>query len=389
LSEVIGFSPSGMKPFERGDRLHFLKKMDSALEYKLKKILGELKSKKGRHTELVSVYVPQGYDLNNIMTQVESERGTATNIKSTTTRKNVVDALERIIQFLKLYKKTPENGLVLFCGNVSERDGVQDLRIWSVEPPEPITTRLYRCDKEFITKPLEDLVTPKDVYGLVVIDNKTATIATLKGSNYSIVKKLTSGYHGKHRAGGQSHRRFERMIEEQSHEFKKRVAEVVAEAFMPLSKDFQGIVVGGPAATKEDFLEGDYLHHELRKKIIAVKDITYTDESGIRELIDAAKDDLSELEMVQHKKLMQRFMKELVEDGAVAYGLELENTLDAGAVDILLLSENLSPEEIDRLYEKAKVSNTKVEVISTDFEEGFQLWNTFKGKAALLRYKPR
>jgi peptide subunit release factor 1 (eRF1) len=73
----------------------------------------------------------------------------------------------------------------------------------------------------------------------------------------------------------------------------------------------------------------------------------------------------------------------------VAYGLELENTLDAGAVDILLLSENLSPEEIDRLYEKAKVSNTKVEVISTDFEEGFQLWNTFKGKAALLRYKPR
>ncbi|MFH1126109.1 MAG: peptide chain release factor aRF-1 [Candidatus Altiarchaeota archaeon] len=361
--------------------------MDSASEYRLKRILGELKSKKGRHTELVSVYTPQDYDLNNIMSQIESERGTATNIKSTTTRKNVVDALERLIQFLKLYRKTPENGLALFCGNVSEREGVQDLRLWSVEPPEPITTRLYRCDKEFITQPLEDLVAPKDIYGLIVIDNKTATIATLKGNSYTIVKKLTSGYHGKHRAGGQSHRRFERIIDEQSHEFKKRVAEVVTETFMPITKDFRGFIVGGPAATKEDFLEGDYLHHELKKKIIAVKDITYTDESGIRELIESAKDDLGELEMVQHKKLIQRFMKSLVEDGSIAYGAELERALDAGAVEVLILSDKLSPEEIDRLYEKAKLSSTKLEVVSTEFEEGFQLWNTFKGKAALLRYR--
>lgn len=361
--------------------------MDSAVEYKLKRLLNELKGKRGRHTELITVYVPKDYSLNHIMNQLESERGTATNIKSTSTRKNVVDALEKLIQFLKLYKKTPENGLALFCGNVSERDGVQELKVWGIEPPEPITTRLYRCDKEFITQPLEDLVTPKDVYGLIVIDNKTATIATLKGSNYNIIKKLTSGYHGKHRAGGQSHRRFERIIQEQSHEFKKRVAKIVGEAFMPLTEDFKGLVVGGPAATKEDFLEGDYLHHELKKRIIAVKDITYTDESGIRELIDAAKDDLSELEMVQHKKFMQRFMKQLVEDGPIAYGPELDNALDAGAIDVLLLSDKLRPEEIDELYEQAKQSGTKVEIVSSEFEEGFQLWDTFKGKAALLRYK--
>jgi len=361
--------------------------MDSAVEYRLKRILDELKGKRGRHTELVSVYIPKDYDLNGVVNQIEGERGTATNIKSTNTRKNVVDALERLIQFMRLYKKTPENGLALFCGNVSERDGVQDLRLWSVEPPEPITTRLYRCDKEFITKPLEDIVTPKDVYGLLVIDNKTATMATLKGNNYNIVKKLTSSYHGKHKAGGQSHRRFERMIEEQSHEFKKRVSDVLTETFMPVSKDFRGFIVGGPAATKEDFLEGEYMHHELRKRILAVKDITYTDESGIRELIDAAKDDLSELEMVHHKKLMQRFMKQLVEDGPVAYGIDLERALDAGAVDVLMASDKLSPEEIDRLYEKTKQSSAKLEVISSEFEEGFQLWNTFKGKAALLRYK--
>ncbi|MCX6695932.1 MAG: peptide chain release factor 1, partial [Candidatus Altiarchaeota archaeon] len=132
--------------------------MDSHDEYKLKKIIRELKGKRGRHTELISIYVPAGYDLNNIVSQVASEQGTATNIKSTSTRNNVVDALERTLQHLRLFKSTPKNGLIVFCGNIAEREGVQDIKVWSIEPPEPITTRLYRCDKEFILEPLEQMV---------------------------------------------------------------------------------------------------------------------------------------------------------------------------------------------------------------------------------------
>lgn len=356
--------------------------------HKFRKLVRELKSKRGRHTELISVYIPKGYDLNNIIGQLSSEQGTATNIKSTSTRKNVVDALEKTIQYLRLYKRTPDNGLMIFCGNVSEREGVQDLRLWAIEPLEPLAMRLYRCDQEFITQPLEDLITPKDVYGLIAIDNKVATIAILKGDRYTIVKKMTSGYTGKHRAGGQSHRRFERIIREQSHEFKVRVGEHATEVFMPSIKDLRGIVVGGPAGTKDDFLDGDYLHHELKKKIIAVKDITYTDESGIRELINESKDDLKDVEIVRHKTLIQRLLQGIVSDeGAIAYGEDVDKTLDSGAVEILLLSDKLDEDKIDAYYEKAKATGAQVEVVPIDFEEGFQLWNTFKGKAALLRYK--
>jgi len=361
--------------------------MDSHQEYKLKKLIRELASKRGRHTELITVYVPAGFDLNNIISQLSNEQGTASNIKSTSTRKNVTDGLERAIQKLRLYKKTPPNGLALFSGNVSEREGAQDLQVWDVEPPEPVTTRIYRCDKEFVLEPLIKLVTPSDVYGLIAIDNRTATIATLKGDNIQVLKTLSSGYSGKHRAGGQSHRRFERLIEEQSHEFKKRVASHAEKAFSGDLKSLRGIVVGGPAATKDGFLEGDYLNHELKKKIIAVKDITYTDESGIRELVDKSREDLAGVEMVRHKNIMQRFMQSLVGDGAVAYGPDVEAALTAGAVDTLLLSEKLGDEEIDQLYERAKEGGSTVEIIADDFEEGFQLWNTFKGKAAILRYK--
>ncbi len=361
--------------------------MELKEKFKLKKIIKELKSKQGKHTELISVYIPQGYDLSNVLNQLAEEKGTASNIKSKTTRKNVMDALEKTIQHLRLFKNTPVNGLAVFCGNVSEREGVQDLKLWSVEPFEPINIRIYRCDQKFVTEPLEALVTPKDVYGLIAIDNKEATIATLKGDHYNILKKLTSGYHGKHRAGGQSQRRFERVIRQESHEFKVRVAEYAENSFLPIIKELKGIIIGGPAGTKDDFFEGDYLHHELKKKIIAVKDITYTNESGIRELIDKSQDILKGVEMVRHKTLMQRFMKELVSDGNFSYGDDVYKALEMGAVEILLLSENLDDETIDKLYEFAKSTNARVEIVSDDFEEGFQLWNTFGGKAALLRFK--
>ncbi|MBU0761572.1 MAG: peptide chain release factor aRF-1 [Candidatus Altiarchaeota archaeon] len=361
--------------------------MDSHQEYQLKKLVKELKKVSGRHTELISVYVPSGYDLNNVIGQIASEQGTATNIKSKTTRKNVVDALEKTLQHLRLYTRTPPNGLMVFCGNISEREGVQNLKVWGIEPPEPINQRLYRCDKEFITSPLEELVTPKDAYGLIAVDNKTATIATLKGTNYTIHKKLTSGYSGKHRAGGQSARRFERLIEEESHNFKKRIGDAVNEIFLQVLKDIRGIVIGGPAATKEDFIDGAYMNHEIKKKIIAVKDITYTDESGIRELINAAENDLKEVEMVRQKAQIQKFMKYLIEDGPIAYGPDLQKALDQNAIDTLLLSYNLPEEDIESLYEQAIRQGAKVEIVSDEFEEGYQLGNTFKGKAAILRYK--
>lgn len=361
--------------------------MESREKYHLKKIINELKSVQGRHTELISVYIPAGFDINNIIGQISNEQGTASNIKSKTTRKNVVDALEKVLQHLRLFKQTPKNGLAVFCGNASERDGVQDLKLWSIEPPEPISVRIYRCDQNFVTEPLEDLITVKDVYGLITIDNKEATIATLKGDRYNIVKSLTSGYHGKHRAGGQSQRRFERIIREESHEFKIRVGESANTKFLPEIKNLKGIIIGGPAGTKYDFVDGDYLNHELKKKIIAVQDTTYTDESGIRELIGKSQDILADVQIVRHKTLIQRFMHGLVSNGNVAYGDDVQKALDLGAVHILLLSEKLSEDVIDKFYESAKITGADVEIVPADFEEGFQLWNTFGGKAALLRFK--
>ena len=97
--------------------------MDLKNKLKLKKFITTLSAIKGQHTELVSVYIPQGYDLNKVINHLEQEQQTASNIKSKSTRLRVQSALERIIRHLRLFKKTPDNGLVAFAGNTFSAEG--------------------------------------------------------------------------------------------------------------------------------------------------------------------------------------------------------------------------------------------------------------------------
>lgn len=351
--------------------------------------MGTLKKCRGRHTELISVYIPPSTAIEKVINQLAQEQGTASNIKSKATRKNVMDALEKIIQHLRLYPQTPKHGLAVFCGNISPNEGQQDIELWAIEPGEPVSVKMYRCDQTFVTEPLSKMLAPKSAYGLIAIDNKTATIGLLKGDRYDILDKLTSGYSGKHRAGGQSHRRFERLIDEESHNFKKRIGEHANNLFLPHIQDMSGIIVGGPAATKEEFVDGEYINHEIKKKIVAVKDITYTDESGIRELVNESQDVLRDVEATKHREIIQRFMHNLVKNpGLVVYGREeVVKALGLGAVETLLLSENLDEGEIDDLIDRAEATGTQVEIISDEFEEGNQLWVAFGGAVGILRFR--
>ena len=75
----------------------------------LRKLVKELKSYKAPHTEFVTVYIPQGYEMFKIIQHLAEEQGTASNIKSSSTRKNVQDALEKMVQHLRGFQKTPPN----------------------------------------------------------------------------------------------------------------------------------------------------------------------------------------------------------------------------------------------------------------------------------------
>ncbi len=351
----------------------------------LKKFVKNLKDQKAMHTEFVSVYVPSGYDLNKIIAHLQDEQGTASNIKSRSTRQNVQDALERMIQRLRLVKKTPPNGLAIFAGNVASMDGKTDIQVWDIEPPEPMNIRIYRCDKNFVTEYLEEFLHAHNSYALVVLDRRDATLAYLKGKSINVVKKTHSEVPGKFRAGGQSAQRFSRLREGAVIQHFKKVAEHMKEEF--LESDIKGIILGGPGTTVNDFMNKDYLTGDLKKKIVGTKDLSYTGEDGLQELLDKSQDLLANEEIADEKKIMQEFFSILGKEiEKVAYGKDdVEKALRMGAVDTLLLSEDIDDKIIEKFSEEAESMSSNVEIISTETREGVQL-KQMGGIAAILRY---
>ncbi|MHC1611472.1 MAG: peptide chain release factor aRF-1 [Candidatus Methanospirareceae archaeon] len=361
--------------------------MDQTKKYEFRKVLEELRKKSGRGTELVSVYIPPDKQISDVTSQLRDEHGQAMNIKSKITRTNVQSSLESILAKLK-YVSVGENGLVIFCGAVDKGGDKTEIETFIVEPPERIYSYIYHCDSSFFLKPLEELVEEKEKYGLLVLDKREATIGILSGKVVESVKHLTSSVPGKIRKGGQSAQRFQRLREIATEDFYKRIGEHASQIFLQI-KDLKGIIIGGPSPTKDDFIKGSYLHYELQNKIIGKFDVAYTDESGLYELVDAASDALEGLDLMREKKLMARFMKFVANDETmVAYGEEeVKKSLEQGAVETLLVSEELDAEFVRELVEEAELTGANVEFISGESEEGAQLKRAFGGVAALLRYR--
>ena len=234
---------------------------------------------------------------------------------------------------------------------------------------------------------------------------------------------------GKHRQGGQSAQRFERLIEEAAHFF-KRATEHACSYWLPHLENIQAIIIGGPGATKDYVVRNEYFHHEIFKKIAKTHfDVGYSNESGIRELVDNAGDLMGEIELDSERQIANRFLSELIKSQPKAtYGEQmLRHALEQGAVDTLLISESkkskkiklnctkcgqeweaplyeskvlrkcpscgsthesheIIPSVVDELIGMAKGSNSEVKFISSDTEEGAQLLHGFGGLAAILRY---
>ncbi len=406
--------------------------------FRLKKTLMTLANKEGRGTELISVYVPPGKQISDVINTLRDEYGTASNIKSTTTRKNVMEAIVKVQQRLKLFKEAPENGLVIFCGAIPQNGaGSERIETYVIIPPEPIHIWLYRCDARFHTEYLQEMLREKETYGILLIDSSGATLATLQGRRLEIVREMSSGVPGKTRAGGQSARRYERLREMRLQQYFTRVGEHANEIFLPI-ENLKGLILAGPGPTKYDFEKGDYLNYMLKNKVIDVIDTAYVEEQGVKEVVERAPEVMRKVRYIEERKIMQQFLYEVGHDtGKITYGEEeVRRALESGAVSTLLLSEGLDMSRvtvkctacgyqeqhtvknqvlmsfeqnltgkpcprckapalslvdkedlIDDFARLAEYTNAEVEIISTETEEGQMLKNSFGGVAAILRFK--
>ncbi len=408
----------------------------SVKQHKLRKLIAYLSDKQGRGMEFVSLYIPREKSIDEMVAFLKCESDSAA-AKSESVKDRLQNALKNVIQHLKLQTEIPENGLAIFAGTfvANNLDG-EGLNVEEIVPPEPITTYLYEVDNHFHLEPLREMLRTQKVVGLIVMDSKEASFGILNGERLELIQDITSGVPGKSGKGGSSQRRYERERDMEVTYFFHRVAEHAAKAFLENHK-VTALIVGGPGQTKQDFVNGDYLHYELKNAFLGAVDTQYTGKEGVREVLAKSSETIRNMCAPEEKMVVQRLLAEIAKQGALAiYGLDLVlSALKKGEVEVALVTDTTdmievvalckkceltkaeivnvkmkaqtiqkmisSPCErcraveyafeekdmIDVLEDAASRTNAAVEVISTESEEKAKL-TALGGFAAILRYRP-
>ena len=329
-----------------------IEKQDSVKLYKIRKTLEEISRKSGRGTELITVYIPKGKQLHEIISALQQEQGTADNIKSDLTRTHVVDSLGKVIQRLKLYKKTPDRGLVMFCGALPPEEGgplgSEVVKVWEIDPPKDLKQYLYRCDDHFHVDILKNMLKDDHLIGFLAIDAKDAGWGLMFGDKIEVLSQTGSGVAGKHRQGGQSAKRFQKLREMELTFFYNRVADTTREFFIDIYS-IKGLIISGPGPTKEDFVNGNYLEYRLQNMIINTIDASYAGSEGVREAFAKSSEILGDFRMMEEKRLVEDLFREInSHSGKGSYGLqEIIGYLKNNVVKTLIITDNTDMHRVE------------------------------------------
>lgn len=360
--------------------------------WKTKRLLKTLKDARGAGTSMISIILPPKEMLSKAMKLLTEEYGTASNIKSRVNRLSVQSAIKSAQEKLKLYSKTPKNGLSIYAGTIviNERE---KFICYGIEPIKPINTSLYLCDSRFH---VEDLLYQFDddvKYGFVIIDGHQSLFATLQGNVKTVLQNMNVDLPKKHGRGGQSSVRFARLRLERRLAYVKKVAEICTLLFLSDEKpNVEGLILGGHTDLKHEMRE--FLEYRLKDKVLKTVDTNYGGENGLNEAIELSADILKDVRFAKEKLTLKNFFDEMTFDTG-KYCFTLKNTLsmlEMGAIETLIVYENCEEKYNDELFvdwiaENYKNYRCNLDFVSDKTGEGVQFVEGFGGIGGILRYK--
>jgi peptide chain release factor subunit 1 len=403
-------------------------------QWRIRKLIKSLEAARGSGTSMISLIIPPKDQVVQVNKMLAEEVGTASNIKSRVNRLSVLSAITSAQQKLKLFSKTPPNGLVVFVGTIMTDEGKEKKVSIDFEPFKPVNNFLYLCDSRFHTEDLKYLLESEDKFGFIVFDGSSCLYGTVQGSQRDVLHKFTVDLPKKHGRGGQSSVRFARLRVEKRHNYLRKVAELATTFFISNDRpNVVGLVLAGSAEFKNDLAQSDMFDPRLAAVLLKIVDVSYGGENGFNQAIELSADTLKGVKFVQEKKIITKYFEEVALDtGKVCYGIQdTLKALDMGAVELLLVYEGLElsrvviknphndevvthfltpqEEKQDKFFRDAATGNelvvvertpltewlalnyksfgTKLEFVTNKSQEGAQFVKGFGGIGGLLRYK--
>merc|ERR1719394_2148784 len=234
---------------------------------------------------MISLIVPPKDDINRINKMLSEEQSTATSIKSRVNRLSVLSAITSTQQRLKRYNRTPNNGLILYCGEIITDEGKEKKVTIDFEPFKPINTTMYLCDNKFHTEDLAELLESDDKFGFLIMDGNGSLYGTVSGNHREVLHKFSVELPKKHGRGGQSALRFARLRLEKRHNYVRKVSEIATQCFVTDAKpNISGLIIAGSADFKTELTTCDLFDQRLEKILMKpMLDIAYGGENGFNQ----------------------------------------------------------------------------------------------------------
>ena len=334
---------------------------NSVKQHKLRKLIASLSDKQGREMEFISLYIPREKSIDEVVAFLKCESDGAVN-KSESVKDRLQDALKNVIKHLKLQKEIPENGLAMFAGTFAANNlEGEGLNVEEIVPPEPLSAYVYEVDNHFRLEQLREMLRNQKIVGLVALDSKEASFGIANGERLELIENITSGIPGKSGKGGSSQRRYERERGMAVTYFFHRVAEHAAKAFLE-DHQVMALIVGGPGTTKHDFLNGDYLHYELKNAVLGTVDTQSAGKEGLKEVLVKSAETIKNMCAPEEKIIVQRLLAEMTKQDTLAiYGLDpVLNALEKGEVEVALVTDNTDTIEVVALCKKCELSRSMI-----------------------------
>jgi len=192
---------------------------------------------------------------------------------------------------------------------------------------------LMIVDSSPYLRPLARLQDEWESFTLLLISSNYAKIFSVSMGKVERTKKLSADIMNKHKKGGWSQARFNRLRRGAIHAFFSEV-----EGALQKRAD-ERIILAGPGQAKLQFRE--MLPKNLKDNVVDIIDIDINDEV---ELVKKSKHIISEKEELKSQEAVKLLKAEILKDGLAAYGIK--ETLDAvrnGQVELLLVEKNYTP----------------------------------------------
>ncbi len=170
--------------------------------------------------------------------------------------------------------------------------------------------------------------------GLILMNTNRVKMFVLYQEKLIPRKKLSEDILNRHKKGGWSQARFQRIRKEEIKSFMKEVIESCNSIF----HNVDSIVLAGPGNGKKIFL--DMAPSNLKEKIVDVVDLDFDEDE--KELIRILNKIEEREEEAEEGILIEKIRKEILRDGLAVYGVkEVLNEVMKGKVDIIMVEKGL------------------------------------------------